>query len=80
VRTARRQCERRARAVAVQTTRRVEHVEQRKEVVLVGAAPVEEHERAAWGSFRRPLASDHALPLEAPPLTNRVPGAGSAAG
>jgi len=42
----RRQRERPARSHAVQATLRVERVEQREEVVLVGAAPVEEDERA----------------------------------
>ena len=37
---------------------RVEHVEQREEVVLVGAAPVEEHERAGGLALSRPFACD----------------------
>ena len=41
VRAARRQCERCARRVAVQPPLGVERVEQRKEIVLVGAAAVQ---------------------------------------
>ena len=46
VRAARRQRERPARSDADEPTLRVERVEQRKEVVLVRASPVEEDERA----------------------------------
>ncbi len=61
VRAARRQRERAARAVAVQAALRIERVEEREEVVLVGAAPVEEHERAGRVARRGPLRDDHAL-------------------
>ena len=60
VRPARRQRERPARAVAVQPPRRVEHVEERKEIVLVGAAPVEEDERTGRLAGSGTLADDHA--------------------
>jgi hypothetical protein len=46
VRAARRQRERPARRDAYEAPLRVERVEQRKEIVLVGAATVEEDERA----------------------------------
>jgi hypothetical protein len=46
VRSARRQGERAARGGAEQAPLRVEHVEEREQIVFVSAAPVEEHERA----------------------------------
>ena len=55
VRAARRQRERSARRDPEQPPLRVEHVEQRKEVVLVGAAAVEQGEEALGLSARRPL-------------------------
>ena len=70
VRAARRQRQRAARAVAVKPALRVEHVEQREEIVLVGAAPVEEHERAL-GLAERPAARGRSL--------RALRGAGSAA-
>ena len=59
VRSARRQGQRPARAVAVTLALRVEDVEQRKEIVLVRAASVEENERALGLTFGRPFANDH---------------------
>ena len=53
VRTARRQRERAARRDPEQAALRVEHVQQRDEVVLVGAAAVEEDERALRLAGRR---------------------------
>ena len=60
VRAARRQRQRPARAVSVQPPLGIEHVEQRKEIVLVGAAAVEEHERAGRLAGGGALADDHA--------------------
>ena len=45
---------------AVQPPLGIEHVEQRKEIVLVGAAAVEEHERAGRVAGGGTLADDHA--------------------
>ena len=59
VRAARRQGQRPARRVAVQPPLRVERVEQREQVVLVGAAAVEEDERALGLAGRRALADGH---------------------
>ena len=53
VRTARRQRQRAARRDAEQPLLRVEDVEEREEVVLVGAAPVEQDEQALPGRPRR---------------------------
>ncbi len=60
VRAARRQRQRAARAVPVQPPLGIQHVEQRKEIVLVGAAAVEEHERAGRLALGGTLADDHA--------------------
>ena len=57
VRAAGRQRERRARRVAVQALPRIERVEQREEVVLVGAAAVQEDESALRLADRRALAA-----------------------
>ena len=38
----------------------VEHVEEREEVVLVGATPMEEDKRAFCLAVRRPFADGHA--------------------
>jgi hypothetical protein len=51
VRAAGRQRERPAGGRADQPALGIEQVEQRQEVVLVGAAAVEEHERAVWPAF-----------------------------
>ena len=59
MRTARRQRERAARAVSVEAALRVEDVEQREEIVLVGAAAVEEDERAGGLAVGRPLGDRH---------------------
>jgi hypothetical protein len=48
VRPSGRKRERAARGHAEQAPVRIEHVEQREEVVLVGAASVEEDERSLW--------------------------------
>ena len=48
-----REVERTARRDAEQQSLRVEHVEQREEVVLVGAAAVEEDDRAGGVTLRR---------------------------
>ena len=48
-----REVERTARRDAEQPSLRVEHVEQREEVVLVGAAAVEEDDRAGGVTLRR---------------------------
>ena len=55
VRAAGRQCERRARRVAVQALPRIERVEQREEIVLVGAAAVQQDESALRLADRRAL-------------------------
>ena len=59
MRAARRQREGPARCVAVQAAFGVEHVEQREEIVFVGAAAVEEHERALRIPGGGPLQGDH---------------------
>ena len=48
--------ERRARGHDVQAPLRVEHVGEPEQVVLVGAAPVMEHDQAGGIAVRRPLA------------------------
>jgi hypothetical protein len=55
VRTARWQRQRPARRDPEETLLRVEQVEQREEVVLVGAPPVQEHQRALGLAGRGPL-------------------------
>ena len=59
VRAARRQRQRPTGAVPVQPPPGVEHVEQRKEIVLVGAAAVEEDERTGRIARGGALANDH---------------------
>jgi hypothetical protein len=55
VTASRRQRERPPRRVAHETPLRIEYVQQRKEVVLVRAAPVQEHERAGRLALGRSL-------------------------
>jgi hypothetical protein len=43
----------------VSATLRVEDVEQREQIVLVGAAPVKQHQRTLGLTFGRPLTNDH---------------------
>src|SRR5262249_37983199 len=61
VRAARWEGQRAARGEALQPLLRVEHVEQREQVVLVRAAAVEQDERALGLAGSGPLADDHAL-------------------
>ena len=66
VRSARRERERSARRDAEQPALRVERVQQRVQVVLVGAAPVQQHERAGRLAGRRAVRERPVAQVAAP--------------